>query len=72
MWTISIVCVIVATFAIIIASFVDIVSAQSSESTQNVTSTILKNAGEDLAHAVEALNNNNITGAVNEARSGLF
>lgn len=48
------------------------VYAQTSESSQNVTSTILKNAGEDFAQAIEALNSNNITGAVNEARSGMF
>ena len=72
MWTIGIVCIIVATFGISLASFTDIVSGQSTGSPQNVTSTILKNAGEDLAQAVEALKNNNVTGAVNEARSGIF
>lgn len=50
----------------------NLVYAQTSESSQNVTSTILKNAGEDFAQAIEALNSNNITGAVNEARSGMF
>lgn len=72
MWTISIVCVIIATFGISLASFTGVVSAQSTGSPQNVTSTILKNAGEDLAQAIDALKNNNVTGAVNEARSGVF
>ncbi len=49
-----------------------IVAAQTSESPQNATSKILKNAGEDFAQAIQALNSNNITGAVNEARSGVF
>jgi hypothetical protein len=72
MWTISIVFAIVATFGIGLTSFTDIIYAQSSGSSQNVTSTILKKAGEDLAQAIEALRVNNVTGAVNEARSGVF
>lgn len=48
------------------------VHAQTADQPQNVTSTILKNAGEDFSQAIEALNNNNVTGAVNEARSGMF
>ncbi|MFY9967509.1 MAG: hypothetical protein WBL44_16295 [Nitrososphaeraceae archaeon] len=74
MLTSNIVCmaVIATSVGIIIASSGDIVYAQSSESSQNVTSTILKNAGEDFAQAIEAINNNNVTGAVNEARSGMF
>ena len=37
-----------------------------------MTSTILKNAGEDLSQAIEALNNNDVSDAINEARRGIF
>lgn len=57
---------------IAITAFINVAYAQSSDTPQNSTSTILKNAGEDLSQALEALNNSNITGAVNEARSGVF
>jgi hypothetical protein len=55
----------------IVSSFAS-ADAQSPDQSRNVTSTILKNAGEDFSKAIEALNNNNVTGAVNEARSGMF
>jgi hypothetical protein len=48
------------------------VNAQSVDSPQNVTSSILKNAREDFSRAIEAMDNNDVTGAVNEARSGMF
>ena len=58
---------------IVVASLpVMIVNAQSVDSPQNVTSSILKNAREDFSLAIEAMDNNNVTGAVNEARSGMF
>lgn len=57
---------------IAITTSISIVYAQSSDNGQNATSTILKNAGQDLSQAIEALNNNNITGAVDKARSGVF
>jgi hypothetical protein len=55
-----------------IVSSIGSADAQSADQSRNVTSTILKNAGEDFSKAIEALNNNNVTGAVNEARSGMF
>ena len=58
--------------SIAITTSIDSIDAQSSDNAQNTTSTILKKAGEDLSQAVEALNNDNVTGAVTEARSGLF
>jgi tRNA(Leu) C34 or U34 (ribose-2'-O)-methylase TrmL len=61
-----------AAISMIIPLSFNTIDAQSSEGSQNVTSTILKNAGEDFSQAIEALNSNNITGAVNEARSGMF
>lgn len=64
--------VVLAALVGLIVLSTNLVYAQTSESSQNVTSTILKNAGEDFAQAIEALNSNNITGAVNEARSGMF
>lgn len=58
---------------IVVASLpVMTVNAQSVDSPQNVTSSILKNAREDFSRAIEAMDNNNVTGAVNEARSGMF
>jgi hypothetical protein len=58
---------------IVVASLpVMTVNAQSVDSPQNVTSSILKNAREDFSLAIEAMDNNNVTGAVNEARSGMF
>jgi hypothetical protein len=67
-WNVYIITLVAAASTIIVGqavtSSLEPVNAQSSD---NVTSTILKNAGEDLAAAVDALKNNNVTGAVNEA-----
>ena len=75
MWpknTICLIAFIAMAISIAITTSIDSINAQSPDNGQNTTSTILKNAGEDLSQAVEALNNNNVTGAVNEARSGMF
>jgi len=72
-WNVYIVTLVAAASAVVmgqsVTSSLEPVNAQSSD---NVTSTILKNAGEDLSAAIDALKNNNVTGAVNEARSGIF
>jgi hypothetical protein len=57
---------------VIASSSLERVNAQSTGSFQNMTSTLLKYAREHFSRAVEALDNNNVTGAVSEARSGTF
>ena len=57
---------------VIASSSLERINAQSTGSFQNMTSTLLIYAKEHFLQAVEALNNNNVTGAVSEARSGMF
>jgi hypothetical protein len=66
-WNVYIIILVAAASTIIVGQSVTSSLEPVAQSSDKVTSTILKNAGEDLEAAVDALKNNNVTGAVNEA-----